>query len=397
MNGLELFIDEIDGRLHAAITQKGRVIDLYVDAKERDISWASMYLGKVIKVDKNLDAAIIDLGNGQQGFLPAKHVHFAGADGSEKRTGIAELVKPGTMMLVQAKSEAKRGSQHEQHKMPRLTTKLYIQGQYLVYCPLASQVTMSRKIQNEHTLEISARLKGKGGWIVLRTAEEADDDAIVAESLALQKEWQVLSDMHKSSSDTPRLLREGPNALARALFDYGDLAFDHIHAANRAIFSLMETWCAKFKPALATSKRLRLYKPETPGQKLFDIHDIYATLESLTDSLVDLPSGGSIIIEPTHALIVIDVNQGAGSSIDANIEAAHEVYRQTHLRNLSGAVLVDFIGISQRTDRSRLIETMEKIFAEDNAQAQVHGFTRLGIVEITRKRRTAMYWEKMRN
>jgi len=397
MSATELLIDRIDGRLYAAVTRKGVVTDLYTDsAKPNPTAWASIFMGRVAKIDRNLDAAFVDLGNGLTGFLPAKHVHFRGADASESRSGIADLLQPGQAVLVQVKSEAKNTSEHEQHKLPRLTTKLYIQGQFLVYCPLANQVTMSRHIQDERTLAISTRIKGKGGWIVLQNAEKAEETAIHAEAAMLQDEWMNLMSERNAQGDTPRLLRAGPNALHRVLLDYSDLSFDHIHAADRDIFGMMEKWCEKFNKPLATSKRLRLYKPEKPGQRLFDIYDIYATIEDLQDSHVHLPSGGSLIIEPTHALVVIDVNQGStGSIIEANNEAAIEIARQVRLRNLSGAVLVDFIGLSQRAERMRLMEIFEKVFKGDYALAQVHGFTRIGIVEMTRKRRTAMYFEKI--
>ena len=167
---------------------------------------------------------------------------------------------------------------------------------------------------------------------------------------------------------------------------------------SQEIFDLLATWCEIHDPALAKSKRLRLYKPEAQGQRLFDIHDIYAELEALEEKKVFLATGGSLIIEPTHALIVIDVNQGSATNIvEANIAAAHEVARQIRLRNLSGAIIVDFINMSQKSERAKLLDALERVLADDPAGAQSHGFTRIGIIEITRKRRSAMSYEKKRS
>src|SRR5690606_21476542 len=117
--------------------------------------------------------------------------------------------------------------------------------------------------------------------------------------------------------------------------------------------------------------------------KLFDLHDVYSVLETLSDRTIALPAGGSIIIEPTQAFTVIDVNQGSGGKISAiNQDAAREVARQMRLRNLSGAVLVDFINMNLRSERAQLVELLGALLSDDYGSAEVHGFTRLGIIEL---------------
>lgn len=396
MSGLELLADEIDGRLHVAVTQKGRLANLYVDAIDRAASWASVHLGKVAKIDQRLDAAIVDLGEGLTGFLPAKHVHFRGADASASRSGIADLVRPGQTLMVQVKAEAKKDSDHAHRKLPRLTTKLYAFGQSLVYSPTSSQVTISRRISSENLIKLTNKLKGSGGWIVQQNAEAAREDDILFEAQALLSEWKAIA--AASESQAPRLLRAGPHALQRALCDYGAFRFEHIHVANKALLDLVIAWCNRFQPALATSKRLRLFRPEKPDMKLFDLHDVYSVLETLSDRTIALPAGGSIIIEPTQAFTVIDVNQGSGGKISAiNQDAAREVARQMRLRNLSGAVLVDFINMNLRSERAQLVELLGALLSDDYGSAEVHGFTRLGIIELTRKRRGATLAEKLKS
>jgi len=397
MNDLELFADEIDGRLYAAIVRKGALLDLYVDALDRPAAWASMYLGRVIKIDTKLDAAFVDMGEGLTGYLPAKHVRHHGADASETRTGIAELLRGGQIIVAQVKSEAKLHTEHENHKLPRLTMKLYAPGLFLAYSPHSSQVTISRKIENEGTLALTAKLKGKGGWLVQHSAEKASEADIMHESRQLQEAWQNILSAAAARMDKPGLLTTGPNALFRALVDHGVFNFEHIYAGNKKILDLTIAWCKEHFPSLADSKRLRLFKPEKPGQRLFDIHDIHSEIASLQDSRICLSDGGTIIIESTSAVTMIDVNQGSGASISVvNQAASGEIARQCRLRSLSGAILVDFINMDQKAERVRLLEAMEALFADDAANAQVHGFTRLGIMEITRKRRSATLAEKLR-
>ncbi len=394
MSHYELFADTIDGRLHVAVMQKGIVQNIYVDHADMSLSWSSIYCGKVTKIDTKLDAAIIDLGNGHSGFLSAKHVHTKDADSSQKRTGIADLVKPGEILLVQVKSEAKKGSLHENHKLPRLTTKVYLMGQYLAYGPNAHQVSISHKIKNDKTHQVASSLPGKGAWIVHTTSDKVEEDALRHEATSLLTKWEKIEASAKSA-DMPRLISPGLNALERALCDYGTPDLEHLYVGNKDILDLAMKWSQIHAPALAASKRLRLHKPEPTAQHLFDLHDIYTAIEDTRSPRINLPSGGSVVLEQTHAMIVADVNQGnASAAAGANREAATEIARHIRLRNLSGAILIDFIDTGQKSDRADVLDILEKALASDRAQAQVHGFTRLGIVEITRKRRSATLAEK---
>ena len=168
MSNAELFIDRIDGDLYAAVVRKGRLFDLYSDVCTTQPRWGAIYFGKIVKIDTKLDAAILDLGSGAMGLLPAKHVHHLGADASETRTGIGALLKAGQNLIVQVKSEGRAASPAENGKMPRLTTKVYLPGNYLNYSPYSAQVSMSREIDDKKILSLAATLEGTGGWIVDR-------------------------------------------------------------------------------------------------------------------------------------------------------------------------------------------------------------------------------------
>lgn len=393
---LELLADEVDGRLHAVIVRDGVVADLYADAAAPDVTWGSIYFGKVVKVDTKLDSALVDIGNGRQGFLPGKHVHYKGADESETRSGVSELLKAGDMVMVQVKSEGRDGTGGENLKLPRLTMRLYVPGLFLTYSPMSSQVTISRHIESESLIAATAKLKGKGGWIVRHHIDKAAEPDIEAEAKQLRDLWQKVLDAREALGGKPGLLQAGPNALVRALSDYGAVNFEHIYAGSKNILDQAIAWSRLHLPVLADSKRLRLFKPEKQGQRLFDIDDIYGVLESLREKTVHLEAGGTLVIEPTAAFTAVDVNQGSAPSIAAaNLFAARELARQCRLRNLTGAILVDFINMDYKEERHRLLETLTEAFADDLGGAQVHGLTRLGILELTRKRRTASYAEKL--
>ncbi|MCE9507916.1 MAG: ribonuclease E/G [Alphaproteobacteria bacterium] len=391
MSGFDFLADEVDGLLYVAIVRKSVLVDLYADLLNppTPAAWASIYLGKVTKLDTRLDAAFVDMGEGLTGYLPAKHATGEG--------GVAERLRGGQMILVQVRSEAKRNTLHESHKIPRLTMSLHVPGLFLTHIPTAEPGDVSSKIEDGKIPAVVSSLKGRGGWVVQRAAENAADADIEHEAKYLQEIGQKILAAKETMQDKPGRVKAGPNAMFRALTDYGVSSFEHIHVGNKQLLDLVTSWCARHLPALATSKRLRLFKPEKPGQKLFDIYDVFSEIEALQEDQVCLNSGGTIIIEPTSAMTVIDVNQGSADSITiANQSAAREIARQCRLRNLSGAILIDFINMDQKNERARLQETMQEVFAHDTANAQVHGFTRLGIIELTRKRRTASLAEKLK-
>jgi ribonuclease E/ribonuclease G len=394
MSGRDLYIGTYDGHLTAAIVTRGVFDDLYLDTAERKTCWASFYICKVQKIDKKLNAAIIDLGSGFTGILPAKYVFIPGRN--KQATTIADLLSPGETVQVQIKSEAREKTLHENYKIPRLTMRVCLIGQYVNYHPHGSHGTGQSEFLSDAAKESLAALRAPGGWVAQTNCERADASDIAHEAQSHLNLWADMKKEIASGGDAPRLIRAGLNAFEQALQDYGAKSFDHIFCGDKKILDGMIAWCKRHQPDLATSKRLRLFKPDKPGETIFDAQDVAGQIADLAEKTVHLPGGGTIIIEPTHAVIMIDVNQGAGDAQMTNTEAAREIARQVRLRNLSGAILVDFINMTQKTDRAQLFDLCGDVFSNDHSGAEVHGFTRLGIMEITRKRRSAALAEKLR-
>lgn len=388
--GYELMVDDIDGHLHAAVVHKTKLHSLYVDTPERNAPWAAIFCGKVTKVDKRLNAAIVDIGGGMTGIISAKNATLPNATRPATVEEISDALTPGQKVMVQVKSEGLKATPFENMKMPRLTMKIHVMGQFTHHLPFSSQIL------NPEVSAVSSWLADKGGWVCRRTAAQADIERVRTEAIGLLKQWQDIRTAY-DSSDTPRLLADGPDAAASALRDYGADMFDHIYVASHDILNRVTRWCDVHDAPLATSKRLRLFKPEKPRQRLFDIYEIYGEIDSLHDNRIELVDGGSIVIEQTAALTAIDVNQGnsTDSLVSINLRAAEEICRQIRLRNLSGPILGDFISLSQKSERLQLFNKMETCLKSDPIVSQVHGFTRIGILEITRKRRTPSYAEKV--
>lgn len=391
--GLELLADEIDGCLYAAVVERGMLVDLYMDPAVRAGAWATLYIGRVVKLDRRLNAALVDLGDGLSGWLPAKHALDANGE-----AGDLNAVRAGQSILVQIKSEAKRATVHEEGKLPRLTMKLYQPGVFVGHHPLSKKVQILEMQETPPARALAEQLKEEGGGWAIRSSTDDATDAEINQEIRYQRAlWKKILETQAENAERIGVLKIGPNALYRALFDYGPKAFEHIYAGNRNVLDLAIKWCGRHLPALAESKRLRLFRPEKPGQQLFDIYDIHGELETLSDAEIQLSCGASIVIENTSAFTVIDVNQGSAETIlIANRAAALEAARQCRLRNLSGAILIDFINMEQKSERAHLLDSLQEAFLGSGSATQVHGFTRLGIVELTRKRRTGTLAEKLK-
>jgi|AntRauTorckE6833_2_1112554.scaffolds.fasta_scaffold06198_2 ribonuclease E/ribonuclease G len=389
---IEIVAQKIDNQLHAAVLKGGSVTDLYVDSKEAFPLWGSIYLGTVDKIDKALDVAFINIGGNQQGILPLKHIYKAGLDSRTEK--ITSLLNPGETVIVQVKAEGRHKTPFENRKLPRLTMKLYLPGRLLSYSPTANKVTVSRQVSNEDVFRIAQELKTQGGWIIRSAAENADPLALEAEAKILRALWATLQDMRRDKPGTPRLLHKGPNAVCRALIDYASQAVNRIEMTENSQPDSVRKWCDDHIPDLGD----RLIISPEHKVDLFEMHDIHQIIEEALERYVPLPHGGSLIIEETHAMTVVDLNRGDGGDIKTvNLEAAKEIVRQLRIRNISGALLVDFISMRLRSDRYDLISNLEKMLEDDPGNTQVHGFTRLGIMEITRTRRTGCLLEKYKS
>lgn len=396
MNKRTLLVEILDGRLFAAAMKGAQVEDLYIDAIDTHARWASLYLGTVQRIDQKLDAAFVNLGEEGLGFLQAKHVRLPNYDPS-RPSSIGDLLKAGQKILVQIKSEANPESAHERYKLPRLTMQLYIPGQSLIFNPTSTSMNISKNITSDAVLSLANKLKTRGGWIIQPSAQQADGKTLVHEANTLLGTWREIGAKREANPNQERLLMPGPNAFERALLDYGTTKFDRIEVADKTLLQDLQNWSKRFDPALAESKKLRLFKPDRPGESLLDMYDALSTLEQACQQNVPLSAGGNLIIEKTHAFCAIDVNRGSADNIvSLNMAAAEEAVRQIYIRNISGAILIDFVAMKLKSDRARLLTLLSGLLQDDRGSAQVHGFTRLGIVELTRKRRTGTLAEKLR-
>lgn len=401
MSRLELLVDRDGPLTRAAVLTDGRLTDLHIDHAGRPSLLGAIVLGRVERIATGLNGAFVDLGNGLSGLLPAADVRRAILDDvspqprpnrpGAKLAPIGALLRTGQPVLVQVKADATGA------KGPSLTMDITLPGRFLVHAPLGRDIAVSKRLGSGPERAALARrieqLATGAGWIVRAGAAQVSDELLAAESEALHLQWRAIRDDARAGS-APRLLHPGPDAPTRALIEQGAatpaaiLVDDPppaggLKVGDGPLLSALRDWCGQHAPDL-----LPRLDGQTDAQRLFDLRDLDSAIAGLLDVRVPLPPGGSLVIERTEALTVVDVNAGErGNPLDVNLDAAAEIARQLRLRNVGGIVVVDFVNMRSRGDAERVLAALSQAVESDPVQTQVYGMSKLGLVELTRARR----------
>ncbi len=375
----------------AALLTDDRVDELIVAQGQYQIG--DIFLGTVENVLPGIDAAFINIGESEKnGFI---HVSDLGPLRLKKGTfGITELLEPKQKVLVQVIKEP-TGS-----KGPRLTGSISIPGKYLILQPFGQGVNISRKINTETE---RSRLKALGvlikppstGLLFRTEAEKIKEELLIEDLEQLIQQWENVLKVSEASNP-PNLIKRDDDFSLKILRDY-------IKESTKSIII-----DSKFSVARANDF-LKNYESDIDiefhdnnlNQHIFEKYEIKKTIQKALQPRVDLPSGGYIIIEPTEALTVIDVNSGSFTRsansrqtvLWTNCEAAVEISRQMKLRNIGGVIVIDFIDMESRRDQFQLLEHFTSAIKDDSARPQIAQLTELGLVELTRKRQGQNIYE----
>jgi ribonuclease G len=403
---VDILIEETDESLWAAALENGQLSGLEVDPSLEEVRWGSVYWARVFRIDAALDAAFVDLDGSNKGILNCGDVYLKNEDGSITRGGnvaIGKLLRPGQMIAVQAKSgylpkEEDDENLHSENKIPPVSMNIAMTGRYLIYTPNAPENRVSQRIRNKKLrTDLMAMLNALDdvrGMILRAAAAHTQTDMLIRESKILKSIWEQLQP-HFEGEDMG-LIMEGQDALQRILSDYSSKQIDHIEVVTMDHFQQVEEWCEVFAPDLVTKiTPVEVNDPES-GLALFEHRDLMGQIEDLFQPYALLPGGGSIIIEHTAALTAIDVNTGGDKRgrLAVNVEAAMEIARQIRVRNLGGMIIIDFLKMKNKDDEAALIKSFEDAISEDPCTVQLHGITPLGLMEITRARRTPALSER---
>ncbi|WP_425473769.1 Rne/Rng family ribonuclease [Rudaeicoccus suwonensis] len=384
-----MVVREKDGRTQIGVLEDGVLVEHYVSREVQQSSMAgNVYLGKVQNVLPSMEAAFVDIGQGRNGVLYAGEVNWDAAgleNGQAKR--IENAMKSGTNVLVQVTKDPIG------HKGARLTSQVSLPGRFLVYVPGNSMTGISRKLPDTERARLKKILKeivpADAGVIVRTAAEGASEADLRADVERLQADWEQIQADAKTAN-APSLLHGEPDLTVRVIRDVFNEDFAKLVVSGDKAWNQVQGYLTSVAPDLA--QRLEKWTGETD---IFSVHRIDEQLAKAMDRKVWLPSGGSLIIDRTEAMTVIDVNTGkfvgSGGNLEEtvtknNIEAAEEIVRQLRLRDIGGIIVVDFIDMVLESNRDLVVRRLLECLGRDRTKHQVAEVTSLGLVQMTRKR-----------
>lgn len=378
----------------AAVFSEDRIQELIVATGTHQVG--DIYVGTVENVLPGIDAAFVNLGDpDRNGFI---HVSDLGPLRLKRAAGsITELLTPRQKVLVQVMKEPTG------NKGPRLTGNVSLPGRYLVLMPFGRGVNLSRRIRNENERNrlraLAILVKPAGMGVLVRTeAEGVAEDAIIEDLEFLQKQWENIQ-QEALTTRPPSLLNRDDDFIQRVLRDMYSADVNRIvvdqHADMKRVKQHLMSWNGGKSPQ---GVLIDHHRERVPILEYFRVN---AAIREALKPRVDLPSGGYVVIEPTEALTVIDVNSGSFTRsataretvLWTNCEAAEEIARQLRLRNIAGVIIVDFIDMDSRRDQLQVLEQFNRCLRADKARPQIAQLSELGLVELTRKRQGQNIYE----
>ncbi len=375
-----------------AILEEGRLAEIYVEREERVIG--SIYKGKVVNVLPGMGASFVDIGLGRNAFLYVDDINktplnIGDVEVTSGRTGytITEKVSRGDDVLVQIVKEP-RGL-----KGARVSTNISLPGRYLILMPTGKFSGVSRKIESaderNRLKTIMKAIRPEGMATVVRTAAAGVSSAeLIADLGVLIRMWHGILEQYKALP-SPALLHKDMNLVYKTARDFISPHVQNVWLDDAKEVEDVKDFMRMLGPQFVD--RIKYYEG---GKKLFADFKIDDEIQRLMKPTVKLPSGGSIVIESTEALTVVDVNSGkftGGKNLDdtivrTNVEAATEVARQVRLRDIGGIIVCDFIDMSSESDRNRVITALQEGLRKDRTRSTIQSFSPLGLLEFTRKR-----------
>jgi len=383
-----------------AVLEDGIIVEHFVTSAASASLVGNIYLGIVQNVLPSMEAAFVDIGRGRNGVLYAGEVNWeaAGLGGADRK--IEQALKPGDYVVVQVSKDPVG------HKGARLTTQVSLAGRYLVYVPGASSTGISRKLpdtERQRLKEILREVVPADAGVIIRTASEGvKEEDIRADVTRLQERWQQIeataAETKEKAAGAAVALYEEPDVLVKVIRDLFNEDFAGLIVSGDEAWNTINEYVNSVAPELVS--KLTKYEPaETsggqPGPDVFAVHRIDEQLAKAMDRKVWLPSGGTLVIDRTEAMTVIDVNTGkftgSGGNLEQtvtknNLEAAEEIVRQLRLRDIGGIVVIDFIDMVLESNRDLVLRRLTEALARDRTRHQVSEVTSLGLVQLTRKR-----------
>ena len=377
----------------AVVIENGMLDEIIVEHSSHEHVKGNIYLGVVTRVEPSIEAAFVDIGRKKFGFLPFKDVmpeSYLQTGEKKARTRIQDVMVRGQRLLVQVVKESRDA------KGPSLTNAVTIPGRFLVLMVSSDSSGISRKIEDESERKKIKQLMSDLGvpasmGVIIRTAGVGRTKTELQKDIqALLKIWETIEQQFDDiNTKAPSLLYEGPNMVVRTVRDHFSNDMTEVVVDNKEAFDALNEFMKLVMPRMRN--RIKFHQDTKP---LFSQHNIEQQIECIYQRRVELPSGGSIVIDVGEAMVSIDVNSGrtTGASaleetaIKTNLEAAEEICRQLRLRDLGGLIVIDFIDMFQKKNKALLEKQVKLSCKRDRARVNLSRISRFGLLEMSRQR-----------
>ncbi len=386
--GLErrMLVTEGAERTQIGVLEGRTLVEHYVTRKAGRSLVGNIYAGRVQNVLPGMEAAFVDIGRGRNAVLYAGEVNYSEEDLDGEAPRIEKALKPGQSILVQVTKDPIGA------KGARLTTQVSLAGRYLVLQPEDSTFGISRRLPEEERVrlrEILKEVRPKGLGLIVRTAAEgAGADDLRADLARLQARWEAIERKARKASP-PAVIYQEPELVVRVIRDIFSPDFVELVVDAPGLYERVRAYLEEVAPDLLP--KMHSHDGRLP---LFEQHRVSEQIHKALERKVWLPSGGSLVIDQTEAMTVVDVNTGkyVGKSnleetvVATNLEAAEEIVRQLRLRDIGGIIIIDFIDMLFERNQQAVVERLRAALAKDKTKSQVMEVSSLGLVQMTRKR-----------
>ncbi len=383
----KMIVREDDGRFQIGVLEDGLLVEHYVTQAQSVSIIGNVYLGKVQNVLPSMEAAFVDIGRGRNAVLYSGEVDWDAAETGNQPRRIELALKTGDQVLVQVTKDPVG------QKGARLTSQISLPGRFLVYVPAGNMSGISRKLPEGERARLKQILKGalpdEAGVIVRTAAEGATEEQLKLDIERLQMQWEEIT-RQAESGKAPMQLHSEPELLVKIIRDVFNEDFQQLVVSGKTANSTIRSYLANVAPDLV--ERLIEY---SHSEDIFDHFRIGDQIVKALERKVYLPSGGSLVIDRTEAMTVVDVNTGkfigSGGNLEEtvtknNLEAAEELVRQLRLRDIGGIIVIDFIDMIQQSNQEAVRRRLLECLSRDRTKNQVSEITSLGLVQMTRKK-----------
>ncbi|PRI11742.1 Rne/Rng family ribonuclease [Leucobacter massiliensis] len=383
----EMIVRTTADRVQIGVLEDKVLVEHYVARSSESSLIGNVYLGRVQNVLPSMEAAFVDIGRGRNAVLYSGEVDWSEFEGGNTARKIENALKPGDQVLVQVTKDPVG------HKGARLTSQISLPGRFLVYVPGGAMNGISRKLPDTERARLKKILKEvlpSGAGVIVRTAAEgASEEQLTHDVQRLTRQWESIQKRVEKGGG-PVLLHSEPDMLIKIIRDVFNEDFQRLLISGDDTYRTIEEYLSQVAPDL-----LQRVERHAGERDVFDEYRITEQIAKALDRKVWLPSGGSLVIDRTEAMTVVDVNTGkfvgSGGNLEEtvtknNLEAAEEIVRQLRLRDIGGIIVIDFIDMVLESNRDLVLRRLVECLSRDRTKHQVAEVTSLGLVQMTRKK-----------